>query len=329
MTDIAHIAGVSQKTVSRVVNNAPNVSDDVRTRVNMAIRALGFRPNWTARALVSRRSSVIGIVTLGSALYGASAQVFGVERAARAAGYSTLLVSTPDGALGEIEAAIQQLLDRGVDGIVLSEPVSDSHLSPELLGNTPLVSIGSGILPSGQQVAVGYDQATGARRGTEHLLGLGHKTVWHIAGPQDFPESAARTEGWESALTSSGAQVPPVLTGDWTAKSGYVAGRKLASRPEVTAIFVANDRMAMGLLRAISEAGRIVPDDVSIVGFDDIPEAEFQVVPLTTMRQNFEVSTTRAVTELVTMIEGSLVSIHRIELLPELIVRKSTAVARK
>lgn len=325
MTDIARVAGVSQKTVSRVVNNAPNVSEEVRNRVNAAIESLGFRPNSTARALVSQRSTVIGIVTLGSALYGATAQVIGVERAARASGYSTLLVSTLGAQHGEIESAIQQLLDRGVDGIVLSEPVNDSYLSPRLLGATPLVSLGSLLRPLGQQVAIGYNQVTGALRATEHLLGLGHATVWHIAGPEDYPDSASRERGWREALESRGAQVPPASRGDWTARSGYLAARGLARNPEVTAIFVANDRMAIGVLRALYEAGRRVPEDVSIVGFDDIPEAEFQMIPLTTMRQNFEESTSRAVHELVTMIEGKPVSNRRIELRPELIVRNSSA----
>lgn len=328
MTDIARVAGVSQKTVSRVVNNAPNVSDAVRDRVNAAISTLGFRPNSAARALVSQRSSVIGIVTLGSALYGATAQVIGVERAARVAGYSTLLVSTPDGALREIELAIQQLLDRGVDGIILSEPVNDSHLRPDLMGQTPLVSIGSGIRPFGQQVAIGYDQVTGARRATEHLLGLGHRTVWHIAGPEDFPDSAARVEGWRAALAAAGAAVTESPSGDWTSRSGYLAGRELAANPDVTAIFVANDRMAIGVMRAFYEAGRSIPDDVSIVGFDDIPEAEFLMVPLTTMRQNFEVSTARAVSELVMMMEGNPAFNRRIELRPELIVRNSSSKPR-
>jgi DNA-binding LacI/PurR family transcriptional regulator len=327
MTDIAREAGVSQKTVSRVVNNEPNVSDEVRARVTAAIASLGFRPNSMARALASQRSSVIGIVTLGSALYGTSAQVIGVERAARAAGYSTLLVSTPVGTLGEIESAIQQLLDRDVDGIILSEPVNDSQLRPELIGSTPLVSIGSGFQLFEQQVVIGYDQVTGARRATEHLLALGHTGVAHIAGPEEFPDSAARMDGWRRTLVEAGLEAPKPRRGDWTARSGYLAGRELAADASVTAVFVANDRMAMGVLRAMSEAGRRIPDDVSIVGFDDIPEAEFQMIPLTTMRQNFERSTERAVKELLLMIEGRPSGEQKIELRPELIVRRSSGPA--
>jgi DNA-binding LacI/PurR family transcriptional regulator len=308
-----------------VVNNSPNVSDEIRRRVNEAIEQLGFRPNSTARALVSRRSRVIGIVTLGSALYGTSAQVIGVERAARASGYSTLLISTPGGALDEIEEAIAQIIDRGVDGIVLSEPVHDSRLNPALLRNTPLVSLGSGFEPFEQQIVVGYDQVIGGRRATEHLLALGHSAVSHIAGPDEFPDSAARMHGWRTALEAVGVDGDEPLRGDWTARSGYEAGRILAKDRTVTAIFVANDRMAMGVLRALVEAGRRVPEDVSVVGFDDIPEAEFQIVPLTTIRQDFEQSTSRAVRELVLAMTGEPSGERGIELTPELIVRRSTA----
>jgi len=328
MTDIARVAGVSQKTVSRVVNDSPHVSPEIRAKVTAAIEQLGFRPNSTARALVSRRSSVIGIVTLGSALYGSTAQVIGVERAAREAGYSTLIVSTLDGSAASVSQALERILDRGVDGVILSEPVHDWHLDPALLGDTPLVSIGSGPEPHANQIVVGYDQAGGAHRGTEHLLALGHRTVWHIAGPSDFPDSSARARGWRDALTAAGAEIPPTLAGDWSSRDGYEAGRVLAANADVTAVFVANDRMAMGVLRAMHEARRDVPGDVSIVGFDDIPEAEFQMVPLTTLRQDFVRTTRRAVTELLNAIENRPIDQHRIEYVPELIIRDSSAPPR-
>lgn len=324
MTDIARVAGVSQKTVSRVVNGSPHVSDEIRSRVNAAIEELGFRPNTAARALVSRRSQVIGIVTLGSALYGSAAQVIGVERAARAAGYSTQLVSTPDGRAESVSSAIQQILDLGVDGLILSEPVDDRRLDPALLRGLPLVSIGSHAFFD-SQVVVGYDQRGGARRGTEHLLALGHPSVAHIAGPADFPDSLSRLQGWLDALEAAGIEPPAPLSGDWTARSGYQAGRELAADPDVSAVFVTNDRMAMGVLRALYEAGRRVPQDVSVVGFDDIPEAEFQMVPLTTLRQDYQRSTQRAVAELVRLMTGSESRAERIEYIPELIVRSSTA----
>jgi DNA-binding LacI/PurR family transcriptional regulator len=328
MMDIARIAGVSQKTVSRVVNNSPNVSDEVRARVLAVIESVGFRPNSAARALVNQKSKVIGIVTLGSALYGAAAQVIGVERSARLAGYSTLLVSTNDGTVDQIESAIQQVLDREVDGVILSEPVDDSRINPDLLGHTPIVSLGSGVQPFEQQVVVGYDQFTGGRRATEHLLALGHRTVWHIAGPPDFPASKARANGWQFALEQAGAIAPMTVSGDWTALSGYRAGQRLAKNDEITAIFVANDRMAMGVIRALIEVGKRVPDDVSVVGFDDLPEAEFQVIPLTTMRQDYEKSAQYAVRELVQMMRGLPPSERTIDLQPELIVRQSSGVVR-
>jgi DNA-binding LacI/PurR family transcriptional regulator len=328
MTDIARLAGVSQKTVSRVVNGSSNVSEDVRRRVHAAIDELGFRPNTAARALVSRKSRVIGIVTLGSALYGSTAQVIGVERAAREAGYSTLLVSTPDGRPENIASAIEEIVSRGVDGIILSEPVADWHFEKSLLAGIPLVSIGSGYRQFENQLIVGYDQHAGAERGTEHLLALGHETIAHIAGPVDYPDSLARLSGWQSAIEAAGLEPGPVYRGDWSARSGYVAGKKLVLDTAVTAIFVANDRMAIGVQRAYHEAGRRIPEDVSIVGFDDIPEAEFLMVPLTTLRQDYARTTSRAVAELLHALDGSSLPSERIEYPPELIVRASSAPMR-
>jgi DNA-binding LacI/PurR family transcriptional regulator len=327
MTDIARLAGVSQKTVSRVVNGSPNVSEEVRARVTAVIEEQGFRPNNAARALASRRSGVIGIVTLGSALYGSTAQVIGVERAARARGYSTVLVSTPDGQQRSVVSALEQIANHGVDGIILSEPGDDWRLDPGLLRGIPLVSIGSGDHLLDNQVVVGYDQLGGARRGTEHLIALGHRQIAHIAGPADFPDSAARQRGWEEALAAAGLEPGPLLHGDWTAASGYEAGRSLAQDAELTAVFVANDRMAIGVQRAMHEAGLTIPGDVSIVGFDDIPEAEFQMIPLTTLRQDFARTTTRAVEKLLEIMRGKRAQGQRINYIPELIVRRSSGPA--
>lgn len=323
MKDIAQLAGVSQKTVSRVVNNCDPVSSVTRNNVNKAIMQLGYRPNTFARSLVNRKSSMIGIIPVGSSSYTAYLNVVAIERAARAAGYSTILGSASD----DISNQINQMLDRQVDGIIVLEPVDDTSWDPKPLRGTPVVSIGS-MLGTTDRTMVGYDQAAAARLATDHLLALGHGTVWHLAGPLDSPIAAARARGWRSALNDHDLPIPPLaVADDWSAGAGFVAGRMLASNPVVTAVFVASDHLAMGAMRAIVDRGRRIPEDVSIVGFDDVPEAAYQIAPLTTIRENHEILTTRAVAELVAIIDGSSRPSQDIELPMELVLRQSSGPA--
>lgn len=304
MTDVARLARVSQKTVSRVINNAPNVSADVRDRVNASVQALGYRPNSAARALVNQRTRVIGILTPGTALYGPSAQLFGVERAAWRAGYSVVIASTADSSGEEFGRAIDRLVDHGVDGIVLVGPITAEVLVSNVFCSVPAISVGDPVIGDFGCSAVIVDQHSGALQATEHLLSLGHRTVWHVAGPVSWYAANARIEGWREALHVAGVPVHEPLIGDWTARSGYRAGLELAEQPDVTAVFAANDQMATGLMRAFKEKGRQIPQDVSIVGFDDAPDSEFLMVPLTTVRQDFTITTDRAVTELVRAMAG-------------------------
>ncbi|WP_225753393.1 LacI family DNA-binding transcriptional regulator [Actinotalea sp. Marseille-Q4924] len=304
MMDVARLAGVSQKTVSRVINDAPNVRDDVRRRVTEAIEQLGYRPNAAARALVTQRTRVLGIVTPGTALYGPSAQLVGVERAAWEAGYSVVIASTVDPSAKELERAVRQLLDHGVDGLVLASPVvspstAGLHLS---LNGVPAVCLDP--FDDGACPAIMPDQRTGSRAVVEHLLGLGHETVWHVAGPTAWYSAAERLAAWREALVEAGAPVNEPLAGDWSPHSGYEAGLLLADRPDVTAVFAANDHMAMGVMRAFFERGRSIPEDVSVVGFDDVPEAEYLLVPLSTVRQDFGEIARQALSTLLAALEG-------------------------
>ena len=304
MTDVARLAGVSQKTVSRVINNAPNVSADVRDRVNASVVALGYRPNSAARALVTQRTRVIGILTPGTTLYGPSAQLFGVERAAWRAGYSVVIASTADSSGEEFGRAIDRLIDHGVDGIVLAGPITAEVLASDVFRSVPAISVGDPVTGDFGCPAVIADQRDGALRATQHLLSLGHRTVWHVAGPASWYSANARIKGWREALHRADAPVHEPMGGDWTARSGYRAGLELAEQPDVTAVFAANDQMATGLMRAFKEKGRQIPEDVSIVGFDDAPDSEFLMVPLTTVRQDFAAITDCAVTKLVRAMSG-------------------------
>ncbi|MFI2104396.1 LacI family DNA-binding transcriptional regulator [Isoptericola sp. NPDC019693] len=325
MVDVARLAEVSQKTVSRVVNGEPNVSADVRERVQAAIEELGFRPNGAARALVTARSRVIGFVSTGSALFGPSQMAVGVEQAAREAGYAVAVVHTRSGDPSDVGDALDELAARGVDGIVVSEPADSLRPVHRTPAGVPVLALEHRPEESDEWILVGADDRAGARAATEHLLGLGHRTVWHVAGPQGWGTTQNRRIGWEEALVESGCPVPEVIRGDWSPASGYEAGVVLATRPDLTAVFVANDDMAIGLVRALERAGLSVPRDVSVVGFDDVAAAAYQHVPLTTVRQDFAEISRQGMRRLLAAIEGRPVPSRRTAVPVHLVVRDSTA----
>jgi LacI family transcriptional regulator len=175
---------------------------------------------------------------------------------------------------------------------------------------------------------VTIDQFVGAQLATQHLLDLGHETVWHVTGPRDWPEAVQRIEGWRATLSASGARTPSMVHGDWSPRSGFEAGRMLAVSPDVTAVFAANDQMALGVLHALHEAGIKVPEQVSVVGFDDMPEAEFFTPALTTIRQDFDEVGRRGLQTLVSIIDDSNAEVPEIRVTPRLVVRSSTGPAR-
>ncbi|MFF9808339.1 LacI family DNA-binding transcriptional regulator [Streptomyces coeruleorubidus] len=303
--DVAKLAGVSQKTVSRVYNDEPYVSADVRRRVLEAGEKLGYRMNHAARALASGRTRSIGVVTLGTALYGPASLLMGVERAVRDSGYALRVVNTVEGDPTGVAGAVDSLLEQGVDGIIVSEPIDDGHgedLSAR--GDVPVLVLGSPPLAVPGALAAGVGADLMARTATEYLLDLGHETVHHLAGPQRWYAARDRLEGWRSTLAARGRVIPPVFEGDWSASTGYTAGRELAADADMTAVFAANDDMAIGLIRALVESGRRVPEDVSVVGFDDIPVAAYVNPPLTTMRQPFDTVAQEGLKRLVHSIEN-------------------------
>ncbi|WP_369252901.1 LacI family DNA-binding transcriptional regulator [Streptomyces sp. R41] len=327
--DVARLAGVSQKTVSRVFNDEPYVSADVRRRVLDAAEQLGYRRNNAARALASGRTRSIGVVTLGTALYGPATLLMGVERIVRDTGYALRVVNTMEGDPAGIAGALDSLLDQGVDGIVISEPIDEDGDGEDMSVRVevPILVIGAPPPFAASTVLVaGGGADLMAQAATDHLLDLGHATVHHLAGPQRWYAARDRLEGWRAALTERGRDVPPVVEGDWSAASGYEAGRALAADPDVTAVFSANDDMAIGLIRALTEAGRRVPEDVSVVGFDDIPVAGYVSPPLTTVRQPFDAVAREGLKRLVHSIENP-----QADPLPatdppvDLIIRASTA----
>ncbi len=333
MADVARLAGVSQQTVSRVLNHHPSVSPGTRTRVMAAIQELGYRPNSAARALVTKRTKVIGVVGFDTSLYGPASTLLGLEQAAHAAGYfvSVASVRTPDGEA--VEQALQRLTGQSVEGVVVIAP---QRATVEALANAPgdlplvVVEGGDG---NGRPV-VCVDQEAGARLVTRHLLDQGAPTVWHVAGPTKWLEAQNRVEGWRRELLDAGVESPEPLRGDWSPASGYSAGQLLAERSDVRAVFVANDQMALGVLRAFHERGVSVPDDVLVAGFDDIPESAYFTPPLTTVRQDFDAVGRRSIELLLELINGSPAEstgagTTAAVVPPELVVRQSTVGRRR
>jgi DNA-binding LacI/PurR family transcriptional regulator len=188
----------------------------------------------------------------------------------------------------------------------------------------PLVTVDGD--PTRADALVTVDQVAGARAATQHLLDAGHRTVWHVSGPSDWYDAAGRIEGWRQALHAAGAEVPPLLPADWSAAAGYSAGQMLARMPEVTAVFAANDHLALGILRALSERGRRVPHDVSLVGFDDVPEAAYFIPPLTTVRPDFDAVAQAGLDLLLAQMgDDGRAAPGRVVLAPDLIIRDSVA----
>jgi DNA-binding LacI/PurR family transcriptional regulator len=307
MTDVARLAGVSHQTVSRVVNGSPHVSGPTRAKVLAAMEQLGYRRNAVARALATRRSGTLGVITFDTVLHGPVTMLYGVEQAASALGLGVSIAVVDRISSDAVVRALSRLQDQSVEGVVALAPQEDAvrALTAELSA-MPTVFVGGLVGGAGETSpvpAVGTDQLSGARAATRHLLDLGHRTVHHLAGPQDWLDARWRVEGWRDALAEAGADAPEFVAGDWSARSGYTAMRALlAADPGLTAVFVANDQMSLGALRALDEAGRSVPDDVSLVGFDDVPEAEFFRPPLTTVRQEFSEAGRRAVYMLLDLI---------------------------
>ncbi|MFD0265359.1 LacI family DNA-binding transcriptional regulator [Streptomyces sp. NPDC127106] len=330
MADVAREAGVSHQTVSRVLSGHPNVRAATREQVTRAIERLGYRRNSAARALVTRRTRTLGVIAVNTALYGPASTLTGLQEAAREQGYLVSTVSLRTGEGQGLKGAIDHLASWGVEGVVAITP-QRSHVQAlaELDAPFPVVTVEGGHqldLPG-----VSLDQELGARMVTEHLLVAGHSTVWHVAGPDDWLESEARTAGWRAVLQESGIRPPRVLTGDWSPLSGYRAGQELAGlalarrgATPVTAVFVANDQMALGVLRALREAGIRTPGQVAVAGFDDIPEAEYFPPPLTTVRQDFAAIGRRSIGLLVDHIEGRARKAEHLLVEPQLIMRAST-----
>lgn len=320
--DVARLAGVSYQTVSRVLNDSPSLRPETRQRVLDVIDEIGYRPNQAARALVTSKSQSIGVlIATRAATYGVQTMMFAIEAAARDAGYGITVATTPSDDQS-VRNAIEQIVGQAVEAVVVVAPqVRVFDMLAEVRLRIPCVLLDSTRRDQGRSIAV--DQFEGARLATRHLIGLGHRRIVHLAGPRDWIEAEERMQGYLREISDADLIIDPPILGDWTADFGYLAGRELVNRHDFTAVFCSSDLMALGLLHAFREGGVRVPGDISVIGFDDVPEAAHYWPPLTTIRQDFAEVGRRAVGLILSELAGGD-HVPAPPIRPQLVLRSST-----
>ena len=325
---------MSTQTVSRVINDRPDVSPETRQRILEIIDRLGYQPSELARSLIHCRSFTLGVVTAGLKYIGPSRTLSGITREAEQLGYGLLLKELESFSANNVHPLLQWFQAHHVDGIIWAAPEIGDNRSwlDDLLSeiNIPIIFL---TMEKREDVSiVTIDNYLGGRLATEHLIGLGRTKIGHIAGPLDWWEACQRKQGWEDALSDAGlpAEERMWVEGNWSSKSGKLAIEELLNKfPEMDAIFVGNDQMALSVLQTAAERGIKIPDDLAVIGFDGIAESEFFSPPLSTIYQNQDELGRTAVQELVRFVDKRLKDEEatqptKISLEPELIVREST-----
>ncbi|MEG3615794.1 MULTISPECIES: LacI family DNA-binding transcriptional regulator [Isoptericola] len=324
---VAQLAGVSHMTVSRVLNDHPNIREATRRRVEEAIAELGYRPSMTARALATQRSHRIGVLVESAVTHGPVSTLYAVESAARASGYEVSSVLLRAGEEITPQEAVDHLIMLGVDALCVVAPRSSSIAALRRISvGVPVLVVKPDKDPTFLTVTV--DQQAGTVLAVDHLVSLGHRDILHVAGPLDWLDARARERAFHARAKSWGIRERPIVVGDWTADFAYDFARGIRELPEYTAVFVANDDMAVGLVHGLHERGFSVPDDLSVVGFDDIPLARHVIPPLTTVRQGFDALGVSVVDVLRAAIEErEIPAVTRIP--AEIVARDSSAPPRK
>lgn len=288
LDDVAHHAGVSYQTVSRVLNQAAHVSKKTHEKVEQAMLALNYVPNRVAQQLAGKRSFTLGLATTELALHAPSQIASAVKIRAGQSGFNVVIAMTDDLSLPACHAAVSDLIAQRVDGVLVNIPLAtgDAQSLVQLCGSLPVMFLD--VAPDAPVLKTLFDPREGAQQGVEHLLALGHQRIALMTGPMASVSARLRYEGWMAALSAQ--QLAPCATaqGDWSAASGYQLTLPWLAMPQrPTAILVANDQMALGVLRAIHEAGLSIPAQISVVGYDDTEDSAYFQPPLTTVRQDF------------------------------------------
>lgn len=285
--DVAALAGVSHQTVSRVLNNQPNIRPATKSRVEAAMAELDYKPNPAARSMGTGRSNMIGLLVADTGLFGPAGMLNAMERQARQAGYFAVTVAVRSDSPEAWAEGIEHLSKMQVEGIAtIALPADVLKLAASMLPNVKLVAIDADENAE-QAQSVGIDNFEGGYMATKHLIELGHRKILHIAGPVTSSEANSRRNGYQSAMKEAGL-ASSVIQGDWSSETGYRIGIELDLEGDLpTAAFTANDHLALGFIKALSGRGLSLPQDLSLVGFDDLPEAPYFNPPLTTVRQDF------------------------------------------
>jgi DNA-binding LacI/PurR family transcriptional regulator len=327
--DVAAAAGVSYQTVSRVINGHPSVRPATRELVMAAIEELGFRPNRAARVLRGANARSVTVLTPNTSLYGYQAALQGIEEAARAAGFSVGVRVVDSEQPTEVAAAVTRAIEPGGALIVIAYDRAGTLALDAVPPEVPMAAMVEtpAVVPTPDKPWVWLDDRRAAAEATRYLLSLGHRTVHYLAIPSST-HTSQRQAGWRQALEESGAPVPAPVPCGWTPRSGYQTGQRLAANPEVTAVLCGNDDIALGVMRAVHAAGLSIPGDVSVVGFDDTPVAEFLTPPLTTVRLDFADLGRACFALLRSLLEPTAMSpatgeLHAQRPQPELVIRES------
>ncbi len=320
--DVAKLAGVSHQTVSRVLNNHSSLKPATREKVEKAITDLSYRPNHAARQLVTSRSRLIGVLIAEADLYGPASILNAMEKIARQEGYSLISIAVSAGSRESWQEAIDQLRNLAIDGVITiavpSEIVKEIESS---LDGAVIVIVDSE--PSKKFDVVNMDNIYGATIATRYLIDAGHTEILHVSGPENGYESTKRKVGYETTMKAAGLK-PDVITGDWSIAKGFEVGVKVSKmKKRPTAIFCANDHLALGMIKAFSEVGIDVPGDVSIIGFDNIPEANYLIPALTTVGQNFDEIGNHAIERMLLQLRAGSTK-EAVMIKPALVLRSST-----
>ncbi len=332
--DIAAASGVSYQTVSRVLNNRPDVAPKTRQRVLEVIERLGYRPSTIARSLSRGRSCTLGVVSYGLKYYGPSSILAGIEQQANALGYKLLLSLLREPEKNDPQI-LRDMLSYRVDGVIWAVPEIGSNRDwlPSEAHHFPVPIVFLDTQPRPTCSTVNVDNYYGGYLATRHLLAQGYRHIGLVAGPLAWWSARERKRGWEEAMAEAGllASADLVAEGNWSAASGERALVSLLARhPELDAVFACNDQMALGVLKAARTAGRRVPDDLGVVGFDDIPEAAYFCPSLSTLRQDLAEmgrAAVRMLDQRITAGRQGQAEVNNavVSLVSELIVRESSA----